>query len=268
VDLYLAVGPHPRRAALERELRAGIRQGRLRPGAPLPSTRALAAELEISRGTVVEAYAQLVAEGWLTARQGAATIVASAVPAIAAPAHPVGGRNRPDRSPDPRYDLRTGRPDLSKFPRRAWGQAMTAAVRGAPDAVLDYGDPRGLEALRSALVDHLGRTRGVLTRPGCVVICSGTSAGLPLLWRALRRRGVTRIAVEDPSWFEHARTARAEGLTPLPIAVDAHGLVVDDQVATDAGAVLTTPAHQFPTGVVLAPERRASLGSGHARREG
>ncbi len=259
MDLYLALGPRPRRADLERELRTGIRQGRLRPGTALPSSRALAAELEISRGTVVEAYAQLVAEGWLTARQGAATLVASAVPAIPDPSPLRVSSSNPDRSADPRCDLRTGRPDLSKFPRRAWGQAMLSAIRRAPDAVLDYGDPRGLQALRDALVDHLGRTRGVVTQPGRVVICSGTSAGLPLLWRALRRHRVTAVAVEDPSWFEHAQTARASGLMVVPIPVDGDGLVVEELVAREVGAVLTTPAHQFPTGVVLAPERRAAL---------
>jgi GntR family transcriptional regulator/MocR family aminotransferase len=208
------VGGRPGREELERELRDGVRAGRLRPGTRLPSSRALAAQLGISRGVVVEAYAQLVAEGWLAARQGAGTTVA----AVAGPA-------RAARAPDPavadvpavRYDLRTGRPDLSAFPRRAWAGALASAVRAIPDAGLDYGDPRGVPALRAALAGHLGRARGVVADPEHVVVCSGTAGGLGLVWQALRERGARRVGVEDPGWLEQARSARLAGLEPVHV---------------------------------------------------
>jgi GntR family transcriptional regulator/MocR family aminotransferase len=258
VDLHLPVGSRPGRAELEQALRDGVRAGRLRAGTPLPSSRTLAAELGISRGVVVEAYAQLAAEGWLSARQGAGTTVA------ATGWDPAGSRRDaldPGAPAEPalRYDLRTGRPDLSAFPRRAWGAALAAAVRTLPDAGLDYGDPRGVPALRTALAGHLGRARGVVADPARVVVCPGTAGGLPLVWQALRERGARRVGVEDPGWREQAASARLAGLDPVPIPVDARGLDVDALRAADVDAVAVTPAHQFPTGVVLAAERRAAL---------
>jgi len=255
VDLHLVLGRRPGRAALEGALREGVRAGRLRPGARLPSSRALAAQLGVSRGVVVEAYAQLAAEGWLEARQGAGTTVAAVAPAGSlAPREP-----EDTDAPAVRYDLRTGRPDLSAFPRRAWGAALAAAVRTMPDAALDYGDPRGAPALRIALSRHLGRARGVVAEPARVVVCAGTAAGLPLVWQALRERGARRVGVEDPGWREQAGSARHAGLEPVPIPVDALGLDVASLRAAGVDAVAVTPAHQFPTGVVLAAERRAAL---------
>jgi len=245
------------RARIEHDLRTSIRAGALAPGTPLPSTRALAADLGVSRGVVVEAYAQLAAEGWLVTRRGAPTRVGSDLSF----AHPTTGRtdarSRPPRTV--RYDLRTGRPDLAAFPRAAWARAVAAVVRAAPDAALDYGDPRGAPALREALVAHLGRVRGAVATPQRVVVCAGTAAGLPLVLRALRARGARRVGVEDPGWREQARAVRLAGLEPVPVRVDARGLVVDRLEERALDAVMVTPAHQFPTGVVLAPERRAAL---------
>ncbi len=273
MDLHLELEPgRPKRAQLEAALRAGVRAGRLRPGAALPSTRALAAQLGVSRGVIVETYAQLAAEGWLEARQGAATRVsARADPPPPGRGFAPGARNdhqatgsRPGRETPRgttvvRYDLRPGRPDLAAFPRAAWARAVAAAVRGAPDAALDYGDPRGTPALRAALAAYLGRARGVVADPERVLVCAGTAAGLPLVWRALHARGVRRVGVEDPGWREQAASARLAGLEPVPVAVDGRGLDVAALAASGAEAVVVTPAHQFPTGVVLAPERRAAL---------
>ena len=255
MELHLGIGQRPSRAQLENELRDGVRAGRLRPGSSLPSSRAFAAQLGVSRGVVVEAYAQLAAEGWLAARQGAGTTVAD----VTAQPQPRLAPVLAETLPDVRYDLRTGRPDLSAFPRRAWASALVAAVRLAPDAALDYGDPCGTAALRAALVDHLGRTRGVLADPADVVVVAGTAGGLPLLWRALRARGARRVGVEDPGWREQAASVRLAGLEPVPIPVDALGLDVGELAAANVDAVVVTPAHQYPTGVVLAPERRAAL---------
>lgn len=144
---------------------------------------------------------------------------------------------------------------------------MTHALREAPDAALDYGDPRGTPQLRHALAAHLGRARGVVATPARVIVCAGTAAGLPLVWRALRERGARRVAVEDPGWREQAVSARVAGLEPVPVPVDASGLVAKALENLDVDAACVTPAHQFPTGVVLAPERRAVL-VGWARRRG
>ncbi len=280
MDLHLELD---RAAALrpqvERRLREAIRAGRLHAGTRLPPTRTLARDLGVSRGVVVEAYAQLVAEGWLVARRGAGTSVAPrAVAATPRGQTPLGSATTDLAAPDsagrggmgagesnikgfdPRvvFDLRTGRVDLSAFPRSAWHAAVGRALRTLPDAALDYGDPRGHRPLRAALAEHLGRTRGLVTDAERVVVCGGISPGLPAVWRALARDGALRVAVEDPGWRGQPRTVEIAGHEAVPVPVDERGIVVD-ALPRDVGAVLVTPAHQFPTGVVLAPERRAQL---------
>jgi GntR family transcriptional regulator/MocR family aminotransferase len=146
------------RAQLEHQLREGVRSGTLRHGAALPSTRALARELGVARGVVMEAYAQLAAEGYLVSGQGAPTRVAARAatpPAPAAPPEPVA----------PRFDFRPGAPDVSLFPRAAWAAALRQALRDAPDARFSYSDPRGTPELRGALATYLGRVRGVAAEP-------------------------------------------------------------------------------------------------------
>jgi GntR family transcriptional regulator / MocR family aminotransferase len=241
------------RGQLERELRGAVRSGRLPAGTALPSTRALASQLGVSRGVVVEAYDQLVAEGYLLARQGSATRVAeTAAAAKAAPS----AEQAPQRL---RYDFRPGVPALDTFPRTAWLASLRKTLTQVPHAALGYGDPRGLPALREALAAYLGRVRGVAANPERVLVCSGFAQGLGLVCRTLRRGGASRFAVEDPSHpGQRAEVAHA-GLEPVPVPVDERGLRVDLLVRSRADAVLVTPAHQFPTGAVLAPERRASL---------
>src|SRR5215207_2233187 len=279
MDLHLDLRRDGRkmRAQLEEQLRDGVRSGRLRPGTPLPPSRTLARELGVSRGVVVEAYAQLAAEGFLVARQGAGTVVA---PGGARPAPREGGRGPVSRDdgrgapprhaglPPARHDLRTGRPDLAAFPRAAWAAATARVLRAAPDAALDYGDPRGAEHLRAVLAARLGRTRGILAQPGDVVLSAGVTQGLTLVWRALRDAGARRVGVEDPGWATQRFTARDAGLITVPIPVDERGLDVDALAAAGVDAVAVTPAHQFPTAVVLAPERRAALVAWAARTGG
>ena len=249
----------PLRTQLERELREGIRSGRLQPGTELPSTRALAAELGISRGVVVEAYAQLVAEGWLSTRQGSRTRVApSARRAERA-------ERAAAREWRPRFDFRPGIPDLSAFPRGEWLASARRAVRAMPDGALAYGDPRGHEALRSALAAYTGRARGVVADPERVLVCAGVTNGIALVCAALRRGGARRMAVEDPGFFIHRGTIEYSGLEVVPVPVDEDGLDVA-RLPDDVDAVLCTPAHQSPTGGVLPPERRAALLSWAARR--
>jgi GntR family transcriptional regulator/MocR family aminotransferase len=255
VDLRRTEGG-PLRHRLERELREAVQAGRLLPGSALPSTRALAAQLGLSRGLVVEAYAQLVAEGYLTARQGAATVVApragGAGPRQAAP--------RPAPPPAvPRFDFRYGTPDLSAFPRSAWLAAGARSLRALPDARLGYGDARGAIELRTALAEYLGRVRGVVANPERLLVTGGTRDALGLVWRVLRDDGARRVAVEDPGWSAQHETVRDAGLVPVAIPVDEDGILVSQLAAADVDAVALTPAHQCPTGAVLTAQRRAQL---------
>ena len=264
LDLLVSVdrdGDRSLRVQLEDQLRDGIRRGALHADTPLPSTRALAAELGVSRGVVVEAYAQLVAEGFLVARPGAATRVASV--ARHDPVQPPQERI----APPVRFDFRTDAADLSAFPRRAWLAALRETLRDVPDASLGYGDRSGAPVLRATLAVYLGRARGVAAEPGNVVVCTGIMQAITLLARALRRAGVTRVAVEDPGFPVHRMVFAREGLQVVPVPVDAGGLVVDGLDHADVGAVLVTPSHQFPLGMALAPERRAALVDWAAARE-
>jgi GntR family transcriptional regulator/MocR family aminotransferase len=259
---------------LERRLRDDVRAGRLAAGTVLPSTRELAAELGVSRGVVVEAYAQLRAEGYLSARRGSGTRVAGGAAAGAnaaagadgarAPVRPAPASSRPR---PPRYDLHPGMPDVAEFPREAWAAAARRALLGAPPAALGYGSPRGPRAVRDALAGHLGRVRGCVADPRRITMTSGHVQGIGLAFAALRARGGTRIAVEDPGFLGHRLVADHAGLETVPIAVDGDGLRVEDLERADAGAVVVTPAHQSPMGVVLAPARRAALLGWAERRD-
>jgi GntR family transcriptional regulator/MocR family aminotransferase len=237
---------------LERALRDGVRSGSLRPGTPLPSTRALANELGISRGLVVAAYAQLGAEGYLRLGRNAPPVVASGVGAAAQ-------ARAPAAAPDWKHDLRPDLPDFGAFPRSEWLKSYRAALRNAPDSELAYGDVRGSADLRDALVAYLGRVRGVVGEPEHTFVCSGFAQAVSLICSVLVRDGRKRIAVEDPGHAGIRQIVAHSGLEPVPIPVDAEGIDVDALVAAAPDAVLVTPAHQFPTGVVLAPRRRAQL---------
>ena len=212
VDLHLELTGHRVRAGLEAALREALQTGRLAPGTRLPSSRALAADLGIARNTVAEAYAQLVAEGWLTAKQGSGTRVASTAAVSPAPA---AGIRPPLRSRAARHDLRSGSPDLSAFPRAGWLSAARKALSGAPNRALGYSDPRGLPELRTVLAAYLGRTRGVRVEPDRIVVCAGFTQGLALLSQVLPDIGVTKIAVEDYGQPHTVKALAASGLAPV-----------------------------------------------------
>ncbi len=243
----------PLHEQVERSLRKQIRSGRLPANARLPSTRGLAAELGVSRGVVTEAYGQLAAEGYLTTNQGAPVRVAKAVRAAS--------ERPPARSllQNFAYNFHPGLPDLVDFPRETWLRSLRTALRDSPLNSLGYGDPRGTPELREALAGYLGRVRGADADPEHMLVCTGFMQGFSLLCRALRSRGVEQMALEDPGWHLHRLIIEQAGLQVVPIPVDEGGLRVDVLASTDASAVLLTPAHQFPTGAVLAPERRAAL---------
>jgi GntR family transcriptional regulator/MocR family aminotransferase len=259
--LELRRGAGPLRAQLEAGLRAAIRDGRLAVGARLPSSRTLARDLGVSRRLVVEAYEQLVAEGFLAARHGSGTVVAEAAAAVPA------GPARPSRRALA-YDFFPGVGDLAGFPRAEWLRAARAVLHDVPDAALGYPDARGVPALRTALAAHLARTRGVVADPGRIVVCAGVTQALALLGRVLRAAGHEAVAVEDPSLPPHRAVLAAAGLEVVPVPVDDEGLRVDALPATGVGAVVVTPAHHFPLGMVLAPARRAALTAWARERDG
>jgi len=257
LELLLAVnrdGSRTLGAQIEDQLRRAIRDRALRPGAGVPSTRDLARQLGVSRRVVVDAYAQLAAEGYLSLRQGARPRVSDAA-AVAGQARTVMAR----AAARARFDFRPSVPDVSTFPRAAWLRSLRHALATITDADLSYGDPRGVEVLRSALADYLGRVRGVVADPEHIVVTNGYTQGLGLVCHALAAAGAKRIALEDPSNPEDGLVAAHAGLEPVLIGVDEAGTRVDELERADADAVVLTPAHQHPTGVVLAGERRTAL---------
>ncbi|GAB3139613.1 PLP-dependent aminotransferase family protein [Micromonospora sonneratiae] len=288
-------------AQLTAALRDAIVQGRLAPGTRLPASRGLAADLRLSRGVVVEAYEQLVAEGRLVARRGSGTTVASTPAATPAGSRRPDGQpgkissrpdgqpgkisSRPDGQPGkiaviggdvaqhaddtrgvlPDYrdlgvvPLRPGVPDPAMFPREQWRRAYERALLSLPDAALDYGDPAGAPRLRTELANYLGRVRSARVDPADLLVTTGAAQAFYLVAAALRARGDSTVGFEDPGSVgirEHLTTL---GLRPVPVPVDADGLDVAALDRTGVRAVVVTPAHQFPTGVVLAPSRRTAL---------
>ncbi|GAA3032312.1 MocR-like pyridoxine biosynthesis transcription factor PdxR [Streptomyces glomeratus] len=258
-DLYLKpTGPGLRRGLTD-ALREAVRTGRLAPGTRLPSSRSLAADLGVARNTVADAYADLVAEGWLTARQGSGTRVTErATPRPSG--RPAAQPREPGSLP---YDLVPGRPDLSFFPRTEWLRAARRALASAPHEALGYGDPRGRAELRTALAGYLSRVRGVRADPERIVVCSGFAQGLKLLGEVLRDRAAgspaspASLAVESYGLEVHWTIVERAGLRTVPLPFDDLG--TGTEALTGEAAVLLSPAHQFPMGGALRPERRAAV---------
>lgn len=264
---------------IARELREAVRQGRLAAGERLPASRELAGDLGLSRGVVVEAYEQLVAEGFLISRVGAGTIVA---PAASRPSG-VDTRDPLTNADKPYYGRRSTSPDLGAFPRGRWLASIRNALATLPADALDYGDPGGVPRLREELAAYLRRVRAAEVGPDDLVIVGGVAQGLNLTVRALAGQlpegraghdlnsfvdriahpvspsGRIRLAVEDPTSLRQLSLLRGAGADLVAVPVDGEGVDVDALAATGARAVLLTPAHQYPTGVVLSPRRRAEL---------
>ena len=241
-------------------LRDAIAGHRLAAGARLPATRVLAADLKISRGVVVEAYQRLIDEGLATGRTGDGTHVTDisgrsdmphdrrrTLDALRLPFPPPPGID---------IDLSPGVPDLSAFPRAQWLRAEKSVLDEITSSDLGYGDPGGTPKLRAELIAWLRRTRGIRAEADDIIVVGGVAQALALLAQTLRQAGVTAAAIEDPG----SRGARDQiahwGVRPEPVPVDEQGIRVD--LITQDAAVLT-PAHQFPTGVVLSPARRRAL---------
>ncbi|WP_309226545.1 MULTISPECIES: PLP-dependent aminotransferase family protein [unclassified Mycolicibacterium] len=248
LDLGQTVSPGRRgtRDQLIRALRDAVRSGRLPAGTMLPASRSLATDLGLARNTVAESYAELVAEGWLAARQGAGTWVVGAhpEPTITAP------RGRP---PTPIHNLMPGSGNVAAFPRQAWLTSARRALTNAPTEALRTGDSRGRPELRSAVAAYLARARGVRTSPESIVICAGTRHAVELLSKVF---APNTIAVEAYGLYLFRDAIGEAGAGTVPIRIDDHGAVVADLENTIAAAVLLTPAHHFPHGVPLHPTRR------------
>ncbi|MFG3253114.1 PLP-dependent aminotransferase family protein [Streptomyces sp. NPDC048172] len=247
-----------RQAALTGALRDAVREGRLAPGTRLPPYRSLAADLGLARNTVASAYAELVAEGWLVARQGSGTRVAER----AAPPRPV---RVPKRAPvregaegaprGPVHNLRQGQPEAASFPRAPWLAAARRALNAAPHEAFGPGDPQGRHELREALAEYLARARGVRTTPERIVICSGVVHALRLLFGGGVLRGP--LAVESYGLTFHHGVLEESGVRTVPLALDEYGARTGELASLGrVRAALLTPAHQFPTGGPLHPERR------------
>ncbi|WP_328726013.1 MocR-like pyridoxine biosynthesis transcription factor PdxR [Streptomyces sp. NBC_00259] len=272
-DFHIELRGTGLRSGLMDALRDAVRGGRLAPGTRLPSSRTLASDLGIARNTVADAYAELVAEGWLTARQGSGTRVArrasprrpgptagsvSSGAGSAATAPPQGRAPRVR----PAYSLMPGTPDLSSFPRAEWLKAARRALTAAPHEALGYPDPYGRIELRTVLADYLARARGVYADPGRIVICAGYIHGLMLLSSVLRKRRVREVAVEAYGLDLHWQRLRDAGLRLPALPFDERGTrteALGGAGLKGAGAVLLTPAHQFPMGVALPPDRRTAV---------
>ncbi|WP_031015678.1 PLP-dependent aminotransferase family protein [Streptomyces sp. NRRL F-5727] len=256
LDLQLDVKlPHRRGRSdqLTTALRKAIESGRLPPGARLPSTRGVASDLGLARGTVISAYHRLVAEGLLETAHGSGTRVAADPPRVLASA-----RRQAAAGPGAawRWDLRPGLPDITLFPRGAWARATQRVLTEAPAGALDYGDPRGQPELRRALADYLGRTRGVVTHPDRIIVCHGFTQALGLVAGVLAEQGVGTVSVEDPCYPLFREVVRLAGLRAHPVGVDERGLLPS---RLRGGAVVVTPIHQYPLGAALAGDRRREL---------
>lgn len=253
-DLHLDWRPDLGRRGLADALRRAIREGRLPPGSVVPSTRSLAKNLGVARGTVTRVYAELAAEGYLTIAQGAPTkVTAWGGPALAGPKQEIVPRSAP-WVPDARWDFYPGRPDVSSFPRTAWLSAARRVLHEMPAAMFDYSHAYGSLALRRALAHYLARSRGVVVDPERIVVCAGFKHAITLLGRVLADRG--EFAFEDPSLPEFRAVAARGGAQIVGVPVDEHGLRVSE---LDSPVVVVTAAHQYPLGVTLAPQRRTAL---------
>lgn len=255
MDAHLGWTPGSGRAGLAAAIRAAIRDGRWQPGSVVPSTRALAHDLGLARGTVTRVYADLAAEGYLATSQGAPTRVATAGTS------PLSAPPRVAAGPQFRWTLMPGRPDPATFPRAAWAAATRRVLHHAPNEVFNYGEVQGSSVLRATISAYVGRTRGVLADPARIVVCAGFNHAIGLLGQALRSVGIQETAFEDPSFgrFRDLMSANGQRITGVP--VDDDGLVVSE---LDSAAVVVTPAHQFPLGVTMAPARRTALVSSGA----
>lgn len=245
------------RAQLSAALRQAVVSGRLADGTRLPPSRVLAEQLGVSRGVVVAAYEQLSLAGYLVARPGMGTVVTSGAIAPEAEIDFVPAYLPTPR--EPRWNMHPTWPDVSAFPRADWLAAVQRVLAVMPNDAWGYGDPRGAVELREALARRAARTRACHAAPECIVITNGSRQAHQLVLRLLAELGGRRVAVEDPGWVMQRLSTADAGMEAVPVAIDDLGMRVQELGDLDVQAAILTPAHQFPTGVTLAPSRRAAL---------
>src|SRR5918999_1228920 len=248
---------------LQDQLRAAVRGGRLRAGERLPSSRDLARELGVSRGMVVTCYDQLLAEGYLVAEVGSGTRVADGVAESVSRSRPTSRATASGRSDlaalEVDVDFEYGVPDLHSAPMGDWMWALRDAARTAPGGVMGDEVDAGAMRLREVVAAYHRRVRAGNAEAEQTVVVGGFRQGLVLALAALREAGVERVGLEDPGPREHDEIVRRAGLAPVAVPVDDAGLDVNALRRSGARAVVVTPAHQCPTGVVMSPERRHDL---------
>ena len=244
------------------QIRALILSGKLKAGDRLPSTRSLASELAISRIVVMEAYEQLIAEGYVDSRQGSGTTVAAGIDTLLAHVPPTPPSNRaPSGSSrtDGLIDFRFGIPAVDMFPKKEWGRILEQTCLEMPQALFGYDRPKGRAELRQAVSEYLLRARGIECDPGRICITSGTTQSLAILARILYAPGAEAI-LEDPSSMHALRLVSSENYTIVPVPVDSNGIRTDLITVNDKTRfILVTPSHQFPLGEVLPIQRRLEL---------
>lgn len=239
-------------------LRNAIRAGRMRSGERLPSTRQLADQLGVSRGLVVSAYEQLLAEGYVVSAVGSGTRVANGI-AGTSDQDPAATAEAPRPAPATLIDFGYGLPDLRAFPTRDWLWALGDALNTMATVDLGDGTTAGNDHLRAVLAGYHRRVRAGHADPADTIVVGGFRQGLTFVLGALAAHGIEQIGLEDPGPRHHDQIARRAGLRVAAVPVDADGVRVDDLHSSGARAVLLTPAHQCPTGAVLSPTRRHEL---------
>jgi GntR family transcriptional regulator/MocR family aminotransferase len=252
-----------------RQIVRAILDQRLPPGARLTPSRDLAKSLSVSRMTVTIAYERLAGEGFVTSRPGAGTFVSEAMVRITRqPAKHVSDGGIKPRAiwnsivpysfgPLARYDFRTGLPDASLFPHRAWYRAVTRAL-ASPEMIRGvYGEPAGLRELRVAIARHIGFSRGIETSADDILVTNGTQQALDLVARALLEPGDT-VAIEDPCYGLPRVLFKTLAMRVVGVPVDSEGLVVT-ALPRGARAVYVTPSHPYPLGVTKTLPRRQAL---------
>jgi GntR family transcriptional regulator/MocR family aminotransferase len=252
----------------------------------VPSTRALAGDLGVSRLPVLAAYDQLLHEGYLVARTGSGTFVSDAVPddllrSPAPPAPPASGggpRSRPARAvprPAPRArdygglgPFRMSLPGLDQFPHTTWARMVARHAHALSHAQMAYSDPAGTTALRVAIADHLRSARGVRCEADQVLVVSGSQAALRITAAALLGPG-DRVAMEEPGYPFARKALAANGAEMVPVPVDGEGKSVTTLGRRErrVRAVYVTPSHQYPLGMSMTAARRFALLDWAARRE-
>lgn len=263
-------------------VRARILEGSLPPGQRLPSTRSLSEDLRVSRSTVVRAFDQLVAEGYIEAFSRGSTRVNRRLPDTLIRAASPPRRRRPGSvirapstrakritdawppfepaAPRPPRPFRTSVPALDVFPMEIWGRLMARRWRRASPASLAYQDPRGIPALREAIASYLRTARGVRCNPDQVLITAGSQQALDLVARTVLEPG-DPVWMEDPGYFGAAGAFASAGARLVPVPIDAEGLNVAEGMrrAPDARLAFVTPARQMPLGVTMSLRRRLDL---------